>query len=284
MFRKARMNRLFGVDGKCLDVAIDHGLFNELSFLPGIENMKKAVETIVAANPDALQVSMGQAHFLQSLPGKHKPSLVLRTDSANVYGNPLPLYTYSQLSDNIVEQAVSLDAACVVVNLFMLPNQPELLHQCVRNIAVLKPICEKLGMPLMIEPLVMLPNDKSGGYVVDGNINLILPLVRQAVELGADLIKADPCDHVEEFHRVIEMAGGKPLLVRGGGRASDEELLTRTYEIMKQGASGIVYGRNVVQHANPSAITKALMAIVHEGADGNQALAILRKHTDTSHI
>jgi DhnA family fructose-bisphosphate aldolase class Ia len=28
-FRKARMNRLFAKTGKCFDVAVDHGFFNE---------------------------------------------------------------------------------------------------------------------------------------------------------------------------------------------------------------------------------------------------------------
>ena len=91
-------------------------------------------------------------------------------------------------------------------------------------------------MPLMVEPLVMQPNERAGGYMVDGDITKILPLVRQAVELGADVIKADPCDNVEEYHRVVEIAGGVPVLVRGGGRASDEEILRRTYEVMRQGA------------------------------------------------
>ncbi len=46
---------------------------------------------------------------------------------------------------------------------------------------------------------------------------------------------------------------------------------------MKQGASGIVYGRNVVQHHNPAGITRALMAIVHDGADSDKALSMLHK-------
>ena len=33
-----RLNRLFAADGKCFDVAIDHGFFNERSFLAGIED------------------------------------------------------------------------------------------------------------------------------------------------------------------------------------------------------------------------------------------------------
>jgi class I fructose-bisphosphate aldolase len=46
---------------------------------------------------------------------------------------------------------------------------------------------------------------------------------------------------------------------------------------MQQGARGIVYGRNVIQHPDPSAITRAFMAIVHDGATAEQALAILHE-------
>ncbi len=271
-----RLNRLLGPDGKCFDVAIDHGIFGAPGFLAGIENMKNAVETIVAANPDAIQLSLGQARFLQEIPGKAKPSLVLRTDTTNVYGRSLPRYLLTQLLDNAVELALALDAAAVVVNLLLLPDQPELYHRCLANISGLKPACERYGMPLMIEPLVMLPNDKSGGYMVDGDMDKIITLVRQAVELGADVIKADPCDDPAEYHRVIETASGVPLLVRGGGRVSDEEILARTAVLMAQGAAGIVYGRNIIQHAHPDRMTRALMAIVHDGATSEAAGEILR--------
>ena len=159
--------------------------------------------------------------------------------------------------------------------LFQLPEQPEVTRQCIGNIAALKPLCERFGMPLMVEPLVMQPNDRAGGYMVDGDLAKICALVRQAVELGADIIKADPCDEVTEYHRVIETAGGIPVLVRGGGRAPDGEILRRTAEVMRQGAAGIVYGRNVVQHANPRGMTQALMAVVHRGVSPDEALSML---------
>ncbi|HLV02348.1 MAG TPA: aldolase [Acidobacteriota bacterium] len=271
-----RLKRLFAADGNCFDVAIDHGFFNEFGFLAGIEDMRKAIQTIVKADPDAIQLSPGQARILQSIPGRQKPSLVFRTDVANVYGKELPRHLFSQLIDRPVEQALALDACCVVVNLLLLPEQPELYHQCVANVAKLKPECERYGMPLMVEPLVMQSNEKSGGYMVDGTIEKILPLVRQAVELGADVIKADPCDNIEEYHRVIEVASGIPVLVRGGGRAPEQEILERTEQLMKQGASGIVYGRNVIQHPNPSGMTAALMAVVHQGATAEEAMKILQ--------
>ncbi len=271
----ARLKRLMGSDGKCFDVAIDHGFFGELGFLAGIENMDAAVKAVVAAAPDAVQLSLGQARRLQAVPGKQKPSLVLRTDVANVYGSSLPSTLFSELIEQPLEQALRLDAACIVVNLFMLPGQPEVFRACIQNINKLKPQCERYGMPLMIEPLVMQANNKAGGYLVDGTLEKILPLVRQAVELGADIIKADPCDNALEYHKVIEIAGDVPVLVRGGGRVSDQEILERTFELMQQGAMGIVYGRNVIQHAKPTLMTKALMAIVHENAKPDQALAIL---------
>jgi class I fructose-bisphosphate aldolase len=276
-FLKPRLNRMFSEQGKCFDVAIDHGFFNEITFLSGIENVKKAIETIVEAGPNCIQLSIGQARHLQSIPGSQKPGLVLRADAANVYGSVLPHFLFSELIHNAIEQAIRMDAVSVCVNLLLLPNQPELHYQCVKNISLLKTACEKYAMPLMVEPLVMMANAEKGGYLVDGDINKIVPLVRQAVELGADVIKADPCDHVEEYARVIEIASGIPVLVRGGGRASDEEIMARTVELMKQGASGIVYGRNVVQHPNPAGMTQALMSIVHHGATAEQALDQLNR-------
>lgn len=272
--KAARMNRLFAPSGNCFDVAIDHGMFNERTFLGGIEDMGAAIRSIAAAKPDAIQLPPGTARLLQAIPGKDKPALVLRTDIANVYGTPLPRVLFSEVIDRAVEQGVVLDAACVVVNLLMLPDEPEVYRACVRNVNALKRECEVMGMPLMVEPLVMQDNSK-GGYMVDGNIDKILPLVRQAAELGADIIKADPCDNVQEYHRVIEIAQGLPVLVRGGGRVSDAEILGRTAELMKQGAKGIVYGRNVIQHPDPGGMTRALMAVVHEGATPEAALAMI---------
>jgi DhnA family fructose-bisphosphate aldolase class Ia len=274
--KSARLNRLFNPrTRRCFDVAIDHGFFNEATFLAGIEDLPGAIAKLVAAGPDAIQLTVGQAPHLQALPVRGKPALVMRTDVANVYGTRLPSSLFSRMVAEPVLQAVRLDAACVVVNLFCIPDQPELADQCLRNILKLKPECDHFGMPLMVEPLVFRPNDKAGGYMVDGDPSKIIPLVRQAVELGADIIKADPTDDVSIYHKVVEVAGGIPVLVRGGGKAPEGEILARTAALLKQGASGIVYGRNIIQHPNPAGITRALMAVVHDGATPSDAMSLL---------
>ena len=108
-----------------------------------------------------------------------------------------------------------------------------------------------------------------------GDIERIVPLVRQAVELGADVIKADPTDDPSQYHEVITIASGIPVLVRGGGKVADDELFRRTQAVLEQGAAGIVYGRNIIQHSNPVGMTRALMAMLHDGADATAAAAIL---------
>src|SRR3712207_6923375 len=64
-------------------------------------------------------------------------------------------------------------------------------------------------------------------------------LFRSAVELGADVIKADPTDDLDEYDRVLEVARPVPALVRGGGRVPDRseehtsELQSRQYLVCR---------------------------------------------------
>ncbi|RVR10230.1 class I fructose-bisphosphate aldolase [Sinorhizobium meliloti] len=274
---KVRMNRLFN-RGRCLDVAIDHGVCNEPSFLSGLENMETVVKALTAAAPDAIQMNYGQADLLQDLPGKDKPALVMRIDMGNPYNRirHRDMWAVLQNEAEPLIGALAMDAACVVVNLFMLPDEPDLFRQCVQNIARVRADCDKYRMPLMIEPLVMQPVTEHGGYMVDGDADKIVTLTRLAREMGADIVKADPTTDADEFHRVVE-AARCPVLVRGGGKEDLRSVLDKSAALMKQGAMGMVYGRNIYQHSNPKAVVRALMAIVHDNASGEEAVALYRQ-------
>ena len=274
---KVRMNRLFR-NGGCLDVAVDHGVCNEPSFLNGLEDMPRVVEMLVGARPDAIQMTFGQADLLQSRPEHDKPALVMRLDMGNPYNATRHRVMWAELQNaaDPVLPAVEMDAACVVVNLFMLPDEPELFRQCVQNIARVRADCSRYGMPLMIEPLVMLPNDVRGGYQVDGDAEKIVTLTRLATEMGADIIKADPTTNPDDFHRVVE-AARVPVLARGGGKEDLRVVLEKSVALVAQGAKGLVYGRNIYQHANPKAVVAALMAIIHQGADGAAAWEVYNR-------
>ena len=271
MSPKARMNRLFS-HGRCLDVAIDHGVCNEPAFMDGLEDIGGVVDQLIAAGPDAIQMNYGQADLLQSRPEKSKPALVMRIDMGNPYNDRRHRVMWAELQnrDEPIIGALEMDAACVVVNLFMLPDEPDLFRQCVANIAATRAACSRYGMPLMIEPLVMLPNDVLGGYQVDGDADKIVTLVRLAAEMGADIIKADPTTNPDDFHRIIE-AARVPVLVRGGGKEDLRTVLGKSASLLAQGACGLVYGRNIYQHANPARVVAALMAMIHQGVSGDEA-------------
>jgi hypothetical protein len=54
------------------------------------------------------------------------------------------------------------------------------------------------------------------------------------------------------------------------------DVMARTVALLAQGAAGIVYGLNIIQHPNPAGITRALMAVVHDGASVETALTWLK--------
>ena len=45
------------------------------------------------------------------------------------------MWSMLQNHDEPIIGALEMDAACVVVNLFMLPDEPDLFRQCVENIS-----------------------------------------------------------------------------------------------------------------------------------------------------
>lgn len=272
-----RLNRLFHPQSKrTLVVAVDHALFNNAAFLGGIENMEKVVKTLAEANPDAILLSPGEAPHLQSVGGRSKPALMMRADTANFYNDVLPSSRlFCEAYEEVVELAVRLDAACILLNLLQVDDYPEMLNQCVRNILKVKNACDRYGMPLGIEPLSF--KKTKDGMVGDGNPARVITLARMAAELGADIIKTDSTEPEEEFHRVIEAASGVPVTVRGGGRASDKEVLDHTEKLVKQGVAGIIYGRNVIQHQDPVGMTQALQAVLHDGATAAQAIGKIRQ-------
>ncbi len=234
--------------------------------------MPQVIAQLVEAGPDAIQMNFGQSDVLQNISGKQKPALVMRVGVGNPYNSTTHEVLYNILQDenNPILGALRMDAACVITNLLLLPGEPDLHRQTVRNIGLLRTECDKYGMPMMIEPLVMQTNDARGGYQVDANKEKIVPLVRQARELGADIIKADPTENPEDYHKVIE-AARCPVLVRGGGKEDLKSVFEKSYAFLQQGVKGLVYGRNIYQHPSPTLVTKALLAMLHNDASPEEA-------------
>jgi len=66
------------------------------------------------------------------------------------------------------------------------------------------------------------------------------------------------------------------VIIAGGPKAkTDADVLKMVRDAMDAGGVGVSIGRNVFQNDNPTAMTRALSAIVHRGAGPDEALKIL---------
>ncbi|UCF36791.1 MAG: aldolase [Acidobacteriota bacterium] len=260
-----RMNRLFAADRKCVALAIDHAQFNEVHLLDGVEDIDALLARVARSKVDAILLSLGNAMRLQKLQLDQKPALILRCDVTNVYSSPCPSYGFSQMIENPVEQALALDAAAVLLNFFLISDDPLVYHHCIENVCKIKVDCERFGMPLILEPLILERDAEGGAYGICGDLDRVRALTRQVVELGAHIVKSDPTDSPESYQKVVEVAGGVPLLPRGGGKVGSEDILERTHQLISGGASGVVYGRNIFQDPNIDGMINAIHSLVHGG-------------------
>ena len=96
--------------------------------------------------------------------------------------------------------------------------------------------------------------------------------MRLCAELGADVIKTNWPGTEDEFAQLVEAATGLPVVLAGGSRITDEELLTRQEAAMRAGAVGCSVGRNIFMHERPEAITRALYRVIVDRWPAAQAL------------
>ena len=75
---------------------------------------------------------------------------------------------------------------------------------------------------------------------------------------------------------MIESATGIPVIIAGGPRISDKEMLNNIYGAIKAGGSGCCIGRNGFNRENTTDFVKAIRAIVHENKSVDQALELLQ--------
>jgi len=276
LLSKSAENMFNPTSGRCINIAMDLGIFGARSFSHGIENLPEAFATIAGAGPDVIQVNPGGLRTLIDAGLSDKVTVALRLDVTNVYEPRAVEKAWDIAHPNTLADAEHPSVGCVVLNLLELDSNAALQEQCIANIQEIGALARSRGISLMVEPLVMTTNP-AGGSTSVADPEKIATLVRQAVELGADIIKVDPAEPMERFAEVVEIAHPIPVLVRGGGKVTTKQLLERTAIAMKVGARGVVYGRNVVQHQDPASLIAALAAIVHQGKSVDEALSLVKE-------
>ena len=160
-----------------------------------------------------------------------------------------------------VEDAVRLGADAVGYTLYVgSPKQEEDFMQ-VRDV---RQDCDRYGMPLVIWAYPRGRDiEKKGGR---DSFFAIDYAARVAMEMGADVVKLNmpklnsdkdkdspaPYNELEisqeeAIRHCVESAGRALVVLSGGSKIDDEQLLGQTRMIMEAGGSGVIFGRNVWQ-------------------------------------
>jgi class I fructose-bisphosphate aldolase len=167
-----------------------------------------------------------------------------------------------------VEDAVRLGADAVGYTLYVgSPRQ----DQDLRQLQTVREDCDRYGMPLVIwayprGEFVAKKGGPNSFYAIDY-------AARLAMEMGADVVKLnmpkiDPekdkdapapyneldVSQEEAVRQVVESAGRSLVVLSGGSRIDDDQLLGQTRMIMEAGGSGVIYGRNVWQRGHSEAV------------------------------
>src|SRR2546428_9522458 len=134
----------------------------------------------------------------------------------------------------------------------------------IRTLAGVGRECASLGMPLIAEAEFPTTYASVEELSAQYGFEYLRRTARFCAELGADIVKTNWPGDVESFAKLVEATAGIPVVLAGGSRLEDRELLWRMEQAMAAGAIGCSVGRNIFMHEDPRAITRALSRAIRE--------------------
>jgi DhnA family fructose-bisphosphate aldolase class Ia len=253
-----RLNNIFAADGRVVIVALDHGLID--GPCEGFEDPARTINQVVEGGADAILTSYGIANrFTNEL---SRVGLIIRGDGAATnLGTPSDGSASSLFFT--VEEALRVGADAMVVTAMPGCEKEE---ATLANLSRMTREAHKWGLPVLGE---MVPGGFNGPPETRGT-EAVAIAARLGAELGADFIKAP---YTENFSEVTSKTFA-PVVILGGSKGDELEMLSNIASAIEAGAAGVAIGRNVFQCANPTAMTAAIVAIVHGGASADEAFAI----------
>ena len=255
--RTIRLRRLSEpTTGRFLVVPMDHGI--TVGPVPGLEDLAARIGEVDMGGATAVVVHKGEvANFVEASP--RKAGLIVHL-SASVSHQPDP---NRKVLVGTVEEAVMLgaDAVSVHVNIGS-PTTAEM----VADAGIVAHDCMLLGIPLLVMVYPRGP-DIADPY----DPELVAHCARVAEEVGADIVKTNYTGDVDSFARVTGSV--RAPVITAGGPPSDDPLasLRQAASTVEAGGAGVACGRNVFQHEDPEAMTRALASVIFDGISPEEA-------------
>ena len=262
-----RLKRVIDTAGVSIICALDHGMTSPTFLEPLADIATRAAET-VAGGANVIMMSKGMIRVAEPAFSPTTSLALLLSASGNPEGERPEIVQIAQ-----VEEALVLGADAVVLFTALggdtEPGMIEILANVGRE-------CAALGMPFIAEAefptTYATVEELSQRY----GFEYLRRNVRLCAELGADIVKTNWPGDPGSFGRLVEAANGIPVVLAGGSRLEDGELLWRMQVAVEAGAIGCSVGRNIFMHASPEAITRALARVIRErwaAAKASEALS-----------
>ena len=261
--KRIRLERIIDRRSKrTVIVPMDHGL--SMGPISGLEDMASIVNKIAAGGANAVVLHKGIVRAGHRGYGKDIGLIIHLSGSTSLGPDP-----DSKVPVATVEEAIGLGADAVSVHVNVgASNEPEQL----RSLGDTAKTCGSWGMPLFA---MMYPR---GPKIKDRHApEAVAHAARVGAELGADIIKTVYTGDPSTFKEVVRGCP-VPVVIAGGPKMdTPQDVLKMASDAMKVGAIGVSIGRNIFQHHDPTAMTKALARIVHEEAPIDRAMRELKR-------
>lgn len=244
--------------------AFSHGT-SAPEVMPGLEDPPGKVLAAMQGGADCVFVAPGLIESLAPVLSRSRDFGVVVKVTATASRGGVP---HQERLICSVERAAELGADGVVA---LLPFAPDNEPDVISLTAQLGEACARAGMPFVAE--AEYPNAYYGeaDYAGEWGLPYLKRSARLCVECGADIVKSNWPGSAESFAEIVDCVP-VPVVVAGGSRESDLDLLNKIAAALDGGASGCSIGRNIFQHSNPEAMTRAICAVVKGRQDCEEAL------------
>jgi DhnA family fructose-bisphosphate aldolase class Ia len=243
--------------------AFSHGT-SAPEVIDGLENPLEKVGAAMEGGADCAFLAPGLIELLAPVLAQSRDFGVVVKVTATASRGRLP---HQERLICSVERSAELGADGVVA---LLPFAPDNEADVIRLTAELGEACARLGMPFVAE--AEYPNAYYGeaDYAEEWGLPYLKRSARLCFECGADIIKSNWPGTPDAFGEIVGCIP-VPVVVAGGSRESDLDLLRKIAAAIEGGASGCSVGRNIFQHSDPTAMTRAICAVVRDRRSPEEA-------------
>ena len=251
-----KLERLFNRNERAVIIAMDHCEFD--GPIPDMVDLAKTAAKVDSCVDGILMSPAMIPHCRQAFNYKGAPMAVARLNWSTVYCFQWQYKEAATVAAFTPAEALRLGADVALISLTLETGSET---NDARNVEVFRSLCraaKELGLPVIGEYYPADPDNLSPEEMH----KKVFACARIIAELGADLIKTF---YTHDF-KAVTRSCPVPVLGLGAAKCPTQlDALKLAADEVKDGAGGVVFGRNAIQVKNPAAFQRALCDVVKRG-------------------